>query len=438
MEAASDSLLPSAVLRKCDGQDITRKGGKGKSRIMLVLPAQFAFLKGAEGTLGRIDKINTSSPEFIVPTSEGDLVFTGRFVEAENLCYLGIDLLPRRMQSVCIDVVTRALVFAPPVLRPGSGDTVTGAGSEQLARGASVRSTATDDMLTQDTSAISQASGEEALAPTSWQWVHGCSAQGRPGVPGAAGGSGGASLKRGASLSSNVGGDADADDDLDEDDNYMDIDDRQSASGSEYGDTPATKSGSSSSAKKRRVSTGTPKSRKLASAQEGGGSGDESIEAAPRPVASRSTARSAAKKPVSYNVDDIPSDEGIDDDDFVAEKPTKKVPVARKKAPEKAPASSEKAAPKSATKPAAKPKAAAKTTPKAAAQPKQASAKVPVDGKEKDAFSFPDSSDSEFCEVVDTPPPTRVSTGRASRAVNKNPKSYTIASGSEDEAEFND
>ena len=58
------------VLRKCQGQDITRRGAKLKTnRLMMVLPSQLAFKSAnIEGTFGVIEKANTEHPELVIQT----------------------------------------------------------------------------------------------------------------------------------------------------------------------------------------------------------------------------------------------------------------------------------------------------------------------------------------------------------------------------------
>ena len=67
----NNELLPGGTLLKCDGQDITHKGGKGRDkrkRIMVILPSQLALKKGAEGQLGYLDNANTDHPSLIIET----------------------------------------------------------------------------------------------------------------------------------------------------------------------------------------------------------------------------------------------------------------------------------------------------------------------------------------------------------------------------------
>jgi hypothetical protein len=53
---------------KCSGQDICRRG---KSRnVMVILPAELSFQKGAEGKVGHIENFDSQSPEFVVETDE--------------------------------------------------------------------------------------------------------------------------------------------------------------------------------------------------------------------------------------------------------------------------------------------------------------------------------------------------------------------------------
>ena len=415
-----DLLVPSATLRRCNGQDITRRGGKGKSRIMLVLPTQLAFLKGTEGTVGRIEKINTESPEFVVSTSDGMLVFKGRFEESNSLCYLGIDLMPKKMQSVCTDVVTRVLVFDTPTLvmdkeNCGMSPPV------PISRGASVQSAVSEDvLLTQDTTIASQEDGGQKNQEESWQIYHGCSALARQHETEAA-----ATLKRGSSQVSRAG---DGDDD-----NTMDIDieDLSSESGSEYGGVEKA-----SSTKKK---SGSARVLQQPAAEvitiENSASEDESS-CTPR----RTSCSRAARKAISYNVDDVPSDDGIDEDDLVAEVPPKKKPPAKSAAKTKTPLKSDRGAEK---KSASKPTKAKEPISSATAKPKPKAAAKPNSAKRaasKDAFDF-ESSDEAYSEGLDeddTPLSAlkRPSTSRPARSSAKKAKTYHIPSGSSDEAEM--
>ena len=68
---SKNELKPGNTLLKCDGQDITHKGGKGRDkrkRIMMILPSQIALKKGAEGQLGYLDNANTEHPILVVET----------------------------------------------------------------------------------------------------------------------------------------------------------------------------------------------------------------------------------------------------------------------------------------------------------------------------------------------------------------------------------
>ena len=169
-------MNPSSLLQRCNGQDITRKGGKGKNRIMMVLPTQIAVVQGTEGTLGSIEKINTNNPELLVPTNDGKLLFRGHFVETTDSCFLGIDLMPKKMQSICTDVISRILVFDEPILL--SKDIETNS-PDMLTRNASLESSAPEDMMmTQETNILSQ---DDAPYKDSYRFLHGCSATARHG-----------------------------------------------------------------------------------------------------------------------------------------------------------------------------------------------------------------------------------------------------------------
>mmetsp|Transcript_1647 Transcript_1647/g.2608 ORF Transcript_1647/g.2608 Transcript_1647/m.2608 type:complete len:414 (+) Transcript_1647:1-1242(+) len=106
--SSEHSLVLSDALLKCNGQDISRRG-KSKN-VMIILPAEFSFLKGAEGSFGYIDNYNTSAPELVLDTEKGEIRFQGRFQEMSTL-FMAIDLQPRKNQSLCLDITSRALVF---------------------------------------------------------------------------------------------------------------------------------------------------------------------------------------------------------------------------------------------------------------------------------------------------------------------------------------
>jgi hypothetical protein len=60
------------ALIRCNGQDITKKGGKPRNRIMVIMPSQFAFPPKLQTdlTLGNMHKLNTESPELVIETDE--------------------------------------------------------------------------------------------------------------------------------------------------------------------------------------------------------------------------------------------------------------------------------------------------------------------------------------------------------------------------------
>lgn len=58
--------MSSLGLVKSNGQDISRKG-KSKN-LMVILPSDFAFLKGTEGILGYFVKLESSAPELVIET----------------------------------------------------------------------------------------------------------------------------------------------------------------------------------------------------------------------------------------------------------------------------------------------------------------------------------------------------------------------------------
>lgn len=111
------SLQPGDTLLRCSGQDVTRKGAKGKGRIMMALPAQLALGKNCDGQLGTLEKADTDNPEFVVTTVEGTYFFPGEFICSTNN-YFTISCEPKKRQSVCQDVFDRLLVFKEPIFVP--------------------------------------------------------------------------------------------------------------------------------------------------------------------------------------------------------------------------------------------------------------------------------------------------------------------------------
>lgn len=106
-------LIPSDAILKCNGQDISRKGGKSKS-LMIVLPAELSFLKNSDGDFAYLENLNSAQPELVIEVEGGALRFKGKFVETRS-AFLSIDLQPTKKQSVCNDLTTRILVFDPPI-----------------------------------------------------------------------------------------------------------------------------------------------------------------------------------------------------------------------------------------------------------------------------------------------------------------------------------
>jgi hypothetical protein len=70
-------LISISALIRCNGQDITKKGGKPRNRIMVIMPSLFALPTKlqADLTLGNMHKLNTESPELIIETNEVVLLF---------------------------------------------------------------------------------------------------------------------------------------------------------------------------------------------------------------------------------------------------------------------------------------------------------------------------------------------------------------------------
>ena len=113
------SLQPGDTLLRCSGQDVTRKGAKGKGRIMMSLPAQLALGKNSDGQLGTLEKADTDNPEFVVTTVEGTYFFPGEFICSTNN-YFTISCEPKKRQSICQDVFDRLLVFKEPTFVPAT------------------------------------------------------------------------------------------------------------------------------------------------------------------------------------------------------------------------------------------------------------------------------------------------------------------------------
>ena len=78
------SFEPGKTLLGCNGQDISRKKTKGKSRILTILPAQFAVRHSSEGQIGTLENANTNLPEFVVEIDEVDLFFNCRVLYSPN------------------------------------------------------------------------------------------------------------------------------------------------------------------------------------------------------------------------------------------------------------------------------------------------------------------------------------------------------------------
>lgn len=110
LDSSIVSLSDSAI--KCNGQDISRKGGKNKS-LMIVLPADLSFRKGTEGDFGYLEKMNSQHPELVIEVTGGKLRFVGKYVDT-RAAFLAIDLQPTKKQSVCHDFNTRVLAFDAP------------------------------------------------------------------------------------------------------------------------------------------------------------------------------------------------------------------------------------------------------------------------------------------------------------------------------------
>jgi hypothetical protein len=58
------------VLIKCSGQDITRRGGKLKNGVMIVLPLDISIAKGSEGVFGYLENMDSNRPELVLETQE--------------------------------------------------------------------------------------------------------------------------------------------------------------------------------------------------------------------------------------------------------------------------------------------------------------------------------------------------------------------------------
>jgi hypothetical protein len=115
VSAAGPVLSLSDAVSKCNGQDISRKGGKAKS-LMIVLPTDMSFLKNTDGDFAYLENLNSTQPELVVEVTGGELRFLGKFVETCS-AYMSIDIQPTKKQSVCNDPTTRILVFDPPTFK---------------------------------------------------------------------------------------------------------------------------------------------------------------------------------------------------------------------------------------------------------------------------------------------------------------------------------
>lgn len=108
----TESITPSDSIIKCNGQDISRKGGKSKP-LMVVLPADLSFKKNAEGDFAYIENLNSAQPNLVMEVEGGILRFAGKFVDT-RAAFLSIEIHPSKKQSVCNDLTSRILVFDPP------------------------------------------------------------------------------------------------------------------------------------------------------------------------------------------------------------------------------------------------------------------------------------------------------------------------------------
>jgi len=114
-EVLTSSLAPGNSLLNCNAQDITRKGSKKTKQIMAVFPVQFAMKKGGEYELGVLENANTTTPMFVVKTSEGTLRFPGRFVTT-GTSFFTVEAMPKSPQSICSEMFRQILLFEEPTL----------------------------------------------------------------------------------------------------------------------------------------------------------------------------------------------------------------------------------------------------------------------------------------------------------------------------------
>jgi hypothetical protein len=110
-------LFPGSALLRANDMDINRGSTKKKSRLLMVLPNHFSFLQGAEGQLGYLDKADTQTPDFVLPTEEGELRFSGKYVSSATSY---ITMKPGGKAVQCDDVFNQLLVFEDPVLSKGT------------------------------------------------------------------------------------------------------------------------------------------------------------------------------------------------------------------------------------------------------------------------------------------------------------------------------
>lgn len=121
VSADGECLCLSNSLLKCNGQDISRKGGKSKP-LMIVLPADFSFIKSCDGDFAYLEHLNSAQPELTVETEGATLKFKGKFIETCS-AFMSIDMQPTKKQSVCNDLTTRILVFeTATIASPGIRD----------------------------------------------------------------------------------------------------------------------------------------------------------------------------------------------------------------------------------------------------------------------------------------------------------------------------
>ncbi len=125
------SYLPGTSLRRCNEQDLTRKGSKKatKFQLLMILPAHLGAMKSFEGKVGYLEDINSAAPKFVIDTREGQLVFDGGMVRTST-SFFTIDCVPSNAHSQISNLFRDVLVLGGPRLVPKTTDSTMATGED--------------------------------------------------------------------------------------------------------------------------------------------------------------------------------------------------------------------------------------------------------------------------------------------------------------------